>query len=334
MSNRTHQEKAHESFELDEDSDDIENLIDFLEPYGLNPDDTEDLFDAQNQKVHLKRLRAQLPEELPDGPNGAYEEIDRFYKTVPRKRRAGGLWVGAESLLSMLMERLDFFSYLMQDVTRTCRGTQCPVYEACTYTGEGVSVDFVENAEPADDVSCLEDRDVVNRSVGQLLQTADNPDGKVDPRRPAQAMLFADLVRMRIHRHRLEMQLQQDPIMIEEQLPVQSQPSGIEELRDAGITGHPALEKLNQLERRIDMKMEKMGITPEQEMRQDRWIQEEDTKNAELRAREMSQKFLREGLEQVREELPEGSEQRRAIEEAIQRAQDRASETEDEDEGQ
>jgi hypothetical protein len=328
---KTRQEKAHEGFEIDEDKDDIENLIDFLEPYGLDEEETDDVFDAESQKVHLKHLRSHLPEELPDGPNGAYEEIDRFYESVPRKRRAGGLWVSAESLLSMLIERLDFFAWLMQDVTRTCRGKKCPVYEACSYTGEGVSYEFVENAEPSDDLSCLEDRDVVNRSIDHLLQTADNPDGKVDPRRPAQAMLFADLVRLRVHRHRLELRLQQDPVIVEEQMPVQTQGSGVEQLRDAGLEGHPALEKLEQIERRIDMKMEKMGITPEQEMRDNRWLEEDNSADAELRAQQMAQEFLREGLEEVRDELPKGSQQRKLVEDAIQRAQDRADQDKDED---
>lgn len=325
----TRQEQAQE-FRLDEDKDALENLTDFLEPYGLGDDLSDEkydaIFDAENQLVDVGRLRDFLPETLEDGENGAYVEVDRFYESIPRVRRAGGVEVHADKLLSLLMERMEFFGHLVERVSRTCRGQQCGVYDACPFTDDGDGLQMVENATPEGDLQCMVDRQEINRLKDYLLDTADGGGGKVDPRRPAQALLFEHLADLVINRRRMLMKIQQEEIMVDVPQAVQTQPSGVEELQDAGVEAHPILEQLETNMRRIESVMEKMGISPQFEMRNDMWIEEDDEGSAELRAREMTQQFLREARDKIKEDLPPGSEQRKIMEKMVEKAENKAKE--------
>jgi len=329
----TRQEKA-QDFRIDSSQEALENLTDFLEPHGLDPESLSEkeqdrTFDEENQLVDVGHLRDLLPEELEDGENGAYIEVDRFYESIPRNRRAGGVEVHADKLLSMLMERMEFFGTLMERVTRTCGGQQCDVYDACPFTDDGDGVRMVENATPEDDMDCLVERQRVNDLKDSLLKTADNPDGRVDPRRPTQAMLFENLVEMMLHRERLNLELQQSDVTVEVRQAVQTRGSGVEELRQAGVEVHPALEALEVNMRRVESVMDRMGISPQFLMRNDRWIEEDDEQDVELRARKMTKQFLREAKEKVKEDLPPGSEQRKVIEAMIEEAGEQAEGYED-----
>lgn len=323
----TQQEEA-QDFRLDESKDALENLTRFLEPYGFDrvPDEKqEEIFDAENQLVDVGKLREALPKTLEDGDNNAYVEVNRFYEAIPRPRRAGGVEVHADKLLSMLMERMEFFGTLMERVTSTCRGEQCSVYDACPFTDDGDGLQMVENAMPSDDMDCLVERQRVNNLKDSLLKTADNPDGKVDPRQPTQAMLFENLVELMINREWLRMEVEQsDGVTVEVLQAVQTQGTGVEELRQAGMEIHPALEQLEVNMRRIESVMDKMGISPQFLMRQDRWIEEDDSQDAELRAREMTQQFLKEARDKIKEDLPEGSEQRKIMEKMVEKAENEA----------
>jgi len=331
---QTKQEQL-QDFQIEEGKDDLENLIRFLEPYGLDTGDLSDekheqIFNAEDQTVDVGLLLNQLPETLEDGENGAYVEMKRFYKSIPRTHRAAGADVDAKNLLSLLIERTEFFGHLTERVARTCRGQQCSVYEACPHTDGGDGLQFIENATPEDSVTCMVDRQELNDLKDYLLQSANNPDGKIDPRRSVQALLFERLAGLIVTRRRIFMKLQQEDLTVEVLQAVQTQGSGVEQLREAGTEAHPLLEAFEANMRRIESVMDNMGISPQFEMRNDRWIEEDDSGNVELRAKEMTQQYLREAREKVMQDLPPGSEKRELMEKMIDDAEQKAN-TNDED---
>lgn len=331
----TRQEKA-QSFRLDDNKDALENLTEFLKPYGLDEDLSDEaydrIFDAENQLVDVGELISVLPEELEDGENSAYVEINNFYRSIPTVQRAGGVEVHADKLLSLMMERMEFFGHLVERVSRTCRGQQCDVYKACPFTEDGDGLQMVEQAVPSDDMKCMVDRQEINRLKDYLLDTADGG-GKVDPRRPAQAFLFEHLADLFVNRRRMLMKIQQEDITVNVQQAVQTQGTGIEQLQDAGIEAHPILEQLEVNMRRIESVMDRMGISPKFEMRNDMWVEEDEEGNAELRAKEMTQQFLREARDKVKEELPPGSSERKVLEDMLDEAEQQAR-THNEDESE
>lgn len=305
-------------FRRKEDEDAITNLNRFLKPYGLEAS----LNDLRNEEGQLRisDVLERLPRELEDGStNGARQELSEFYQAFPPDQRSKGITITPKKLLSVLMDRTEFFSGLGQGLTRMCAGVDCEHYEVCPYK------DWVADNRIDDQIECMVDRDVIRGLVRDFIYPEEGPQ-KVDPRRPAQAEMFEQFVQLKVKQNWLKMSMQKENVLAEHHEILQDGPDS-EHFESANQVEHPLMKAWARTHKRIEKVMKAMGVTPEFEIRQGLWEDKDERINAERRAKELYLEKMSDTLRQIRrekneKELEEETTYEELLEETIERMPD------------
>lgn len=282
--------KPHKNFRMREDAPPIAELNRFLNPYGL----TEALNDAigDDGKIELSVITDRLPERTEDGLNPAHKELNSFLEAIPLKMRSRGVRLRPEKILSTLMDRLEFFRNLSEGLVRVCKGYQCEHYDACPFK------DLVAENRPEDGIECMVDRQVVQGAIENYI-TPEDGKPKVDPRRPVMATLFEQLVQLLVKQRRYSMSMQIEDVLADHYEILQDGETDHFESRNQ--VEHPLMKAWDRNHKRIEKVLKAMGVTPEFEMRQDRWQAEDDRLDAEQRSKELMLEKLSDALKEMEE---------------------------------
>jgi len=302
-------------FRLREDRSPKEEFKRFLRGHGF-PSGTDLPVDEEGDIV-VSELLDELPETLRSGnKNRARMALKDFYEAIDSKLKAKGFTLEPDALLSILLERVELHYYIAQESVRTCTGRRCDDFDECPFS------DVAKHYTREDNIDCMVDKEVVNRMTREYLKTPDNPDGKIDPRQTAQASLFKALVKFQVIENRVTMRLKQDPVLVKKWEVLQDGP--IEHFDSKNYTEHPLLQRWVRIQKEIRKLMKEMGISPREEIRQDRWEAEEEGESAQRRGEEIAKTLLKKTAREKIDELPEGSQRRKILEEVVKEAEEKA----------
>lgn len=308
------QDNDGEEFRINEDHDPKKELTRFLRQYGLP---SNNLPTTEDGDVIVSELLDLLPENIDQGSNNAARmALSDFYGALDSSLKARGFSVDPNTLLSLLLERVELHYYIGRESIRTCTGKRCDDYNACPFS----DLDVVKNADREDSLDCMVDKETVNNLIEEYLITPDNPDGKIDPRKTAQASLFKQLTGLIVIQNRIMIRIKQDPVAVKKWEVLQDGP--IEHFDSKNYTEHPLLARWIRMQKEIRKMMKEMGISPREEMRQDRWENEEQEQSAERRGEEIASSLLKKNAREELEKLPEGSPEREALKRVVEGSQD------------
>jgi len=281
-----------------------ERLEQLLVLYGL-----EDGVEARGEVVDIMALAEKLPNTLPTGVNPAHRVLSEYVQAIPPTRRVSGVYVPAEALIAVLLNRLEFFEGLGRNLVRICKGTQCPHFSVCDFA------EVVESLSVEDRVPCAVEREVVRQAVEGFVTPTDGSRPKVDPRQPEQLMLFRELVELMVKKTRLSMYLQQEDMLIPHYEALKD--GDTERFETANKIEHPLLAAWERTQNQILKVTRELGISPEFQIRQGLAVDENAHLDAERRAREIAVEMVQDKMREMVQQLPEGDPQRRLIEQAL-----------------
>lgn len=304
-------------FRSNPDATSAEQLREFLAGFGRDQKEPLPYSEAYSDRIELRSLIDQLPDMLTDGKeNPARTELAAFYFAIDPRLRSRGAAFTPETLLSLLQERLEFFEQLARNLTRVCRGRSCPHFSVCRFK------EAVADLHEEDGINCAVEREVIKHHVKNWVQPEEGQP-KVDPRRPEMAFMFQQLMQLVILQVRYAMYMQTQDLLADHFETVR-QRDGSEEVLKINEIEHPLLQGWQRTSQEIQKTMQRMGLTPEFQIRQDMWVEEGKKIDAEERALEIVDDLYRHELDRAEEGSPEhelllkGIERVREIQEAMQ----------------
>jgi len=289
-------------FQPDPNSTDIADLNRFLQMYGLESELNAVANDAGN--VRIQDILDRLPAEDEGGINPAHRELQVYLDALPPE--AQGTYLRPNAILTRLRKKTEFHHDLGEDIVRLCKGAECVHYDACPFK------EAMRDFRPRDGVECAVDRKVVNDAVNAFMHP-ENGKPKIDAGRPAQELLFEQLVQQLVKMRRITMTMKTEDVMVR-QLEALRDRDGSEDLVPGNVAEHPLMRTADNTQKRIEKLMKAMGITPEFEIRYDLWETKDERQSADERSKEL---FL-ERLEDAVKTL-EASEDENQLEENVSR---------------
>lgn len=316
-------------FERDPSEPAIEELQRFLGSYGLT-DSLADLQRDKDDKLPIKPVAERLPDTVDGNDNAAKTELKEYRSALPPQMRSGGIWMEPRKMLSMLMKRTEFFAGLAEDVVRTCKGTECPHFEVCPFK------EIVADNREEDQIPCAVDRGVVEDAVEDFIDPT-GTGGLINPDRTAQAYYFRQLVYQLVRQNRIQMTLKSEDLLQDYYEILQQDQTGREEFRQGNKTVHPLHDALFKVEKRVEKTIDKMGVAPKFQMRQDMWEADENRLDPDELAEKRMLEEVEESLRRMKnasdtEELKEKVSRDKLLEEALEDIKSRQSEEERNDE--
>lgn len=292
-----------------------DRLEEMVRAYGF-PDD-QPIPMNQDGFVDLVSLVVQLPKEIAGSMNPAQKELSEYLAAIPPQRRLMGVEIHAEHLVSLLMERLEFFEQLSRSLVRMCGGRECPHFKVCPFKP------IVENLVKDDAIPCAVEREVIRTNVENFVTPQNGSKPRVDPRRPEMALLFKQLIQLLVKQVRISMYLQEHDIWIETWEILKD--GDMERFDTANKMVHPLMDAWDRNQASITRTLKDMGLNVEFQIKQGIWIDEASQVDSEKRAIELAHDLLKDGLEQQLRLLPEGTPERIMLEQAVTMATARLS---------
>jgi hypothetical protein len=250
---------------------------------------------AGDLRVDVAALAASLPDDLRDHQaNPAKRELRTFYYAVDPKLRRRGVFMPAEPLVSLLIERLEFFEHLSRNVARICSGKTCPHFRVCRF--KDVVVDVTEE----DGVLCSVERELVKHYTREFV-TPEHGKPSVDPRRVEMAFSFHQLMQLVVQQVRYAMYMQVEDLKVK-QYDKLRQADGSEVPVALNDAEHPLMAGWQKTTKEIQNVLQKMGRTPEFMQRQGLLVDEGEKADAEARALELTRETFEHMLAQTTED--------------------------------
>ena len=308
-------------FQDDPEKSDVANLNRFLELYGLEKE-LNDLVD-ENGRLPLQGVIDRLPKEDSGGINPAHRELQEYYDAIPMVVHANGLRLEPEAILTRLKKKTEFHHDLGEGIVRLCSGVECAHFDACPFK------EAMKDYRPRDGVECAVDRKVINDAVNAFLHP-ENGKPKISPGRPAQELLFEQLVHQLVRMRRITMTMKTEDIMIRE-LEALRDRDGSEDLVSANVAEHPLMRTADNCQKRIEKLMKAMGITPEFEIRYDLWETVDERQSADERSKELFLERLQDAVQTLEsakqpEQLEENISRKDAMREVLEYMREREGE--------
>lgn len=293
-------------FQEDPEKTSEEQLTELLELFGRDP---KELLPRNNgDQVNVGKLLQQIPKTHNDGVlNAAHEELQAFYYAVDPKLRRKGVYLPAETLVALLLERLEFFEHLSRNLARVCGGKDCPHFKVCRFR------DIVSNVTKDDGILCAVERELIKNHIEQFVTPKSGDRPSVDPRRPEMAFLFHQLMQLVVAQVRYSMYMQVENLSTKQYDKLRQQ-DGSEIPAALNDIEHPLMAGWQKTTREIQNVLQKMGRTPEFMQRQGLIVEEGEKADAEARALEM----VLETYNHMLAEAEEGSTEYTLIQEAIE----------------
>lgn len=250
---------------------------------------------AGDRRVDVRALAAALPAALRDNQaNPAARELQEFYYAVDPKLRRRGVFVPAETLVSLLIERLEFFEHLSRNVARVCSGKACPHARVCRFR------DVVADVTEEDGVLCAVERELVKHYTREFV-TPEHGKPSVDPRRTEMAFMFHQLMQLVVQQVRYAMYMQVEDLKVK-QYDKLRQADGSEVPVALNDAEHPLMSGWQKTTKEIQNVLQKMGRTPEFMQRQGLLVEEGEKADAEARALELTRETFQHMLAQTAED--------------------------------
>lgn len=299
-------------FRYDEDAAGIDELQRFLYRYEL--DTNLDQFLDGAGYIDIKDILDVLPKQTEEGLSSAAKELSDYYYAVPRNLRASGVKMKPKQLLSLLMNRTEFYHDLASSLVRVCRGTDCTHYDACPFR----HLKTVQEARVEDGIECMVDRKVVSGMIEAFIEPKRGRP-KVDPDQPAQMLLFEQLVQLVVKQRRIMMTMQVQKVLTKRWEVLKHKDT--ERFASKNYMTHPLMEAWKDTHQRIESALKQMGISPEFEMRQDTWEAKDDRIDSDERAQQLLLERLEQATKMLKDsddpELDEKVSKREAFREAL-----------------
>lgn len=299
-----------QGFRRDPDSLPVADLNRFLRSYGLKGS-LNDLVDEEDGKLPVYDVMQELPEKIEEGVNAAREALRKYYEAFPPSERADGIRLTPQSMLELLLNQTEYYHEIADGLVRMCNGDDCEHYSVCPFK------DQVKDNEKEDGIECMVDRKVVQGAIESFV---DPPEGrpKVDPRRPAQALLFEQLVQQLVKQRRISMHMQKSSVLVDHWEILQD--GEVDKFKAMNKSEHALVETWDRTHKRIEKLLKAMGITPRFEIQQDRFEHEEERLDAEDRANELFLDKLEDALHSLPESDNVDTSEIMSPEDAIQKA--------------
>ena len=298
-----------ETYRYDQDSSMEEQLENLLTAYGLE----DELPINEEGYVDLIGVVEALPEEIMHDTNEVRRVLADYIRAIPPKRRMLGLYVEAEHIMSLLMDRLEFVDGLSRSLVRVCTGRACPHYAVCPFKH------IVSSIDKDDGIPCAVEREVIRTNVEAFIQPTDGRKPRIDPRRPEMGLMFKQLIQLLVKQVRISMYLQVNDIMVEHWEILKD--GDMERFDSMNKIVHPLMDAWDKNQNAISKIMKDMGLNVEFQIKQGIWIDESSQIDSEARALEMAMAFLKDGIEDQVKQLPEGDPRRTEMLQAVAYAQ-------------
>jgi hypothetical protein len=259
-----------------------------------------------DSRVDLSALLGQIPPDYKGQVNPAAVELGAYLQAIDPKLRRKGAFMDPEALVSLLLERLEYFEMLSRNVAKVCEGRECPYYSVCRYK------EIMFDVKKEDGIFCSVERELIKHYVAEFTVAKPGAKATVDPRRTEMAFLFAQLIQLLVQQLRYSMYMQVTPLLTNE-FDKLRQPDGSEIPFALNKIEHPLMSGWQRVTKEIQAVLQKMGRTPEFEMRQGLWIDETEKANAERRAIEL----MAETYESMLKGLAEGTVEHNLVAQAL-----------------
>lgn len=262
-------------------------------------------------RVNIKETIDELPDMVNGLDNRLKSELIAYYLAVPPKRRIRGVYLDADTLLTILMERLEMLDRLQRSVVRMCKGYDCPHYVVCPFK------DVVQGIELEDRIPCAVEREVVQDTVQNFAMVGPNGEKpSIDPRKAEQALLFKELIELLVKKTRIGMYMQKEDMLVDHWEIVRD--GETESFQTSGNQlEHPLMLAWDKNQLQILRVMKELGLSPEFQIRHNLYVDDSLKVDAEKRAEELSREKLRELYTTMRDNLPEHDPNRLLLNEAL-----------------
>jgi hypothetical protein len=245
--------------------------------------------------------------------------LEPYFYAVPAKlRRRRGVHLPADKVIGLLLERLDLHEQLSRQLARVCRGAECPHITVCPFA------DIMRENTEHDGILCAVEREHIRHWVDNFVEPEVGKP-KVDPRKPEMGFMFRQLMQYVVQQLRYSMHMQSRDIVGMENTPVR-QSDGSEQILPLNEVEYPLMAGWQRVTDNIQKTMQRMGLTPEFQMRQGTWGEDEMILDAEERAKELAREYLADVYDSMLEEADPGSTEHQLLESAVREARELAEE--------
>lgn len=259
--------------------------------------------------IEIGEIIKGLPATLPIGDNPARKALDEYYRAIPYSRRRKGVFMRPEAIMSLLMDRMQFFDKLTRDLVRKCRGTDCEHFKCCPFAS------IVEDITIDDREDCAVDREVVQGLIDSFVRPDNGDKPRLDPRKTELMVLFGQLVQLFVKQNWLRMTMRLSPVEVNVWEPLKDGAS--EHFDSMNKAVNPIMEQWDKNQEKIMRVMREMGLSPEFQIKQGMWIDTASQMDAEQRAAELAIEMLQTNYRNLYNKLPEDDPNRQLLLEAL-----------------